>query len=278
MKAFYKAIILFLLVLLALPAWAKYPQRIISAMPSLTEMLFALDLGNRVVGVTNNCNYPPEAKKKEKIGGFFLNLEKVVSLKPDLIIMLEDAQKRDIEKFKNYGLPVYTINPRKVDEVMDSLIKLGEVTGKKRKAKILVADMKRRIAAIKQKDIEMMTVLRRPRVLVVVGSNPLIVVGGGTFIDDIIKYAGGLNIAREAKAAYPQFSFEKLMQENPDYIIVPEGVIKSAEIQEDSRWQRLAAVKNNRILFIDADILSRPGPRVVEAIEEIAKFIHGKKT
>jgi len=247
-------------------------------MPSLTEMLFALDLGNRVVGVTNNCNYPPEAKKKEKIGGFFLNLEKVVSLKPDLIIMLEDAQKRDIEKFKNYGLPVYTINPRKVDEVMDSLIKLGEVTGKKRKAKILVADMKRRIAAIKQKDIEMMTVLRRPRVLVVVGSNPLIVVGGGTFIDDIIKYAGGLNIAREAKAAYPQFSFEKLMQENPDYIIVPEGVIKSAEIQEDSRWQRLAAVKNNRILFIDADILSRPGPRVVEAIEEIAKFIHGKKT
>jgi len=277
-KAFYKAIILFLLVLLALPAWAKYPQRIISAMPSLTEMLFALDLGNRVVGVTNNCNYPPEAKKKEKIGGFFLNLEKVVSLKPDLIIMLEDAQKRDIEKFKNYGLPVYTINPRKVDEVMDSLIKLGEVTGKKRKAKILVADMKRRIAAIKQKDIEMMTVLRRPRVLVVVGSNPLIVVGGGTFIDDIIKYAGGLNIAREAKAAYPQFSFEKLMQENPDYIIVPEGVIKSAEIQEDSRWQRLAAVKNNRILFIDADILSRPGPRVVEAIEEIAKFIHGKKT
>ena len=278
MKAFYKAIILFLLVLLALPAWAKYPQRIISTMPSLTEMLFALDLGNRVVGVTNNCNYPPEAKKKEKIGGFFLNLEKVVSLKPDLIIMLEDAQKRDIEKFKNYGLPVYTINPRKVDEVMDSLIKLGEVTGKKRKAKILVADMKRRIAAIKQKDIEMMTVLRRPRVLVVVGSNPLIVVGGGTFIDDIIKYAGGLNIAREAKAAYPQFSFEKLMQENPDYIIVPEGVIKSAEIQEDSRWQRLAAVKNNRILFIDADILSRPGPRVVEAIEEIAKFIHGKKT
>ena len=231
-----------------------------------------------MVGVTSNCNYPPEAKKKEKIGGFFLNLEKAVSLKPDLIIMLEDAQKRDIEKFKHYGLPVYTINPRKVDEVMNSLIKLGELTGKKRSAERLVADMKEKIAAARPKGIGLIFTLKRPKVLAVVGNNPLIVVGGGTFIDDIIEYAGGMNIAKEAKAAYPQFSFEKLMQENPDYIIVPEGVIKSDEIKEDSRWQRLAAVKNNRILFIDADILSRPGPRVVEAIEEIAKFLHDKKT
>jgi len=277
-KASYKAIILLLLVLLALPAWAKYPQRIISGMPSITEMLFALDLGDRVVGVTSNCNYPPEAKKKEKVGGFFLNLEKTVSLKPDLIVMLEDAQKRDIEKFKNYGLPVCTINPHNLNDVLESMIKLGEVAGKKKKAEILVSEMKKRISAVKPKSFGLNIILKRPRVLAVVGYNPLIVVGGGTFIDDIIEHAGGMNIAREAKAAYPQFSFEKLMQENPDFIIAPEGVISSAEIQKDGRWRRLAAVKNNRILFIDADILSRPGPRVVDAIEEIAKFINDKKT
>jgi iron complex transport system substrate-binding protein len=95
-----------------------FPQRIVSGLPSVTEMLYALDLGDRVVGVTTNCNYPPAAKKKEKIGGFFLNLEKVVALKPDLVIMVEDAQRRDIDRFRNYGLPVFTIEPRSVGGVM----------------------------------------------------------------------------------------------------------------------------------------------------------------
>lgn len=253
--------------MLVLSVRAALPQRIISSMPSITEMLFALDLGDRVVGVTTNCNYPPEALKKEKVGGFFLNLEKVVSLKPDLIIMLEDAQKREIKRFKDYGLPVYTINPHTVAEVMNSLLELGKVTGKEKKAKVLVAGMRRRLRIV---------VLKRPRVLAVVGYNPLIVGGGGTFIDDVINYAGAENITGKAKAAYPQYSFEKLLEENPEYIIIPEGVVKREEIERDNRWQSLKAVKNNKILFINADILSRPGPRVVEAVEEIAKFIRIK--
>ncbi len=247
-------------------------------MPSVTEMLFALDLGDRVVGVTTNCNYPPAAKSKEKIGGFFINLERVVSLKPDLVIMVEGAQKRDIERFKKYGLPIHTINPRNVVDVMDELVKLGNKMGQERVAAALVSKMKARLAAVQPGGFSLELILRkRPKVLTIVGNNPLIVVGGGAFIDDIMKQAGVENIAGGSKAAYPQFSFETLLKENPEYLIIPSGTIAKSEIGREPRWQKLAAVRENKILFIDADILSRPGPRVVEAVEAIAHFIYGKK-
>lgn len=262
-----------LIILLAAGAYADRPQRIISGMPSITEMLFALGLEDRIVGVTTNCNYPPEALKKEKVGGFFLNLEKVFFLKPDLVVMLESAQKQEVEKFKEFGLPVYTVNPNTVIEVLGTLVELGEVTGTKERAEEVVGEMKKRILSIEMKIRD----LPQKKVLVIVGYKPLIVVGGGNFIDDVLRYAGAENIAAETRAAYPHYNFEKLLEEDPEYIIIPEGLVKKKEIEEDSRWQSLDAVKEDRILFINADILSRPGPRMVGAIEEIAGFIHEKK-
>jgi iron complex transport system substrate-binding protein len=251
-------------------AHAKLPQRIISGMPSITEMLFALELDDRIVGVTSNCNYPPQALEKEKVGGFFLNLEKIVSLEPDLIVMLESAQKRDIRKFKDFGLPVHSVDPMTVIEVMGTMVELGEMTGAGETAEAVVEEMKRRILTI-----EARIQGRSPKkVLVMVGYKPLIVVGGGNFIDDVIRYAGAENVAARTRAAYPQYSFEKLLEENPDYIIIPEGMVGKDEIEADRRWQSLDAIKQGRVLFIDADILSRPGPRIVEAIEKIAAFIH----
>jgi iron complex transport system substrate-binding protein len=246
-------------------AYVEYPKRIVSTMPSITEMLFALGLEDQIVGVTTNCNYPLEALEKEKVGGFFLNLEKVVSLKPDLIVMLEDAQKGDLQN---------TVDPQTVIEVMGTLVELGEVTGTKEKAEEVVEGMKKRILSVEAKVSE----LPLKKVLIIVGYKPLIVVGGENFIDDVIRYAGAGNIAADTKAAYPQYSFEKLLDDDPDHIIIPEGVVEKKEIEGDSRWQSLEAVKNDRLLFIDADILSRPGPRVVEAIEEIAEFIHEEET
>lgn len=260
--------------LLIVSVQALPPQRIVSGMPSVTEMLFALGLGDEVVGVTTNCNYPPEALKKEKVGGFFLNLEKVVSLRPDLVVMLEDAQKRDIEKFRAYGLNVYAINPRTVEEVMDSLLELGKVTGKEEKAREVVARMRERINKVRGKHCFLWFVLRRPKVMVIVGSNPLVVVGGATFIGDIIKYAGAENVTEKVRGAYPHYSFERLLKDDPEYIIIPRGVIRVEEMRFDSRWRSLKAVK----IFIDPDIISRPGPRVVEAVEEIDRLINGKKT
>ena len=254
-------------------ALQSFPQRIISGMPSITEVLFALDLEERIVGVTTNCNYPPEAQKKEKIGGFFVNLEKVVSLKPDLIVMLEDAQKRDIKKFKDFGLPVYTVNPQTVIDVMGTLVELGEATGTMEKAEEIVERMKNRILSVEAKIADESS----KEVLVIVGFKPLVVVGGDNFIDDLLRYAGAENIAAQSKAAYPQYSFEKLLIQDPDYIIITKGIVKKKEIETDGRWQALDAVKNGRILFMDADVLSRPGPRVVDAIEQITEFVHEEK-
>ncbi len=266
-------------------AYASVPQRIVSGMPSITEMLYALDLEERVVGVTTNCNYPLKAKKKQQVGGFFLNLEKVVSLKPDLVIMIEDAQKKDAKKFKDFGLNVYTINPGSVDGVMDSILEIGVVTGKKMEAEKIVMGMKNGIASVESRvsayrpSIADVLKLWEPKdkqrkALVIVGFNPLVVAGGGTFVDDIIRKAGVENVAGKAKAAYPHYSFEKLVSENPQYIIIPKGVVKKRTIERDKRWRSLEAVRNSRILFIDPDILSRPGPRVVDAIEKIAEFVY----
>lgn len=266
--------VIILILLFATAACAEYPQRIISGMPSITEMLYALSLEARVVGVTSNCNYPPEVKGKEKVGGFFMNLEKVVSLKPDLIIMLEDAQKRDVKKYQDFGLPVYPISPRTVLEVMGTLVELGEVTGAKEEAAAAVSEIKKRLLTVEARVKDMPL----EKVLVIVGYKPLIVVGGDNFIDDILRYAGAANIAGKAKAAYPQYSFELLLKQDPDHIIITQGIVGKKEIVGNRRWRSLSAVKNGRILFIDADVLSRPGPRVVEAVEQIAEFIHETET
>lgn len=249
-------------------ASVQYPQRIVSGIPSVTEMLFAIGAGDKVVGVTTNCNYPPAATKITKVGGYSLNLEKLSALKPDLIILLEEAQRPEIDKLKRFGLPVLAINARTVDEVFSSLIKLGEVTGNKGRAERLVGRMKERINAVKPRGLR--AILEQPRVLVIVGTNPLIVAGGGTFIDDVVKYAGGKNIARNVKGAYPQFSMEMLAKENPDHIILPEGAINRVEIMNELRGRGI----NSKLVYVNADILTRPGPRVVEAIEKIAGAIN----
>jgi iron complex transport system substrate-binding protein len=260
---------------------ADVPRRIVSGMPSITEMLFALGLDEQIVGVTTNCNYPPQAKQKEKIGGFFLNLEKVVNLKPDMVVMLESAQKKDIKRFREYGLPVYTIDPKTVGEVMQGLIELGKITGKEEFANIIVRSMRQRLHAVKKRvdkrtgiaDILNFWKPKRKKALVIVGLNPLVIAGNGTFINDMLSFIGIENIAGSG-VAYPQFSFEKLVEENPQYIIIPEGMVTKQEIESDKRWRTLEAVRRKRVLFLDADILSRPGPRMVETMEKIAEFVY----
>lgn len=265
-----RAFLIFLLFLcLLMPSYA-FPKRIISCMPSITETLFALGLTREVVGVTENCNYPPEAKLKEKVGRFTINLEKVVSLKPDMVILLEDAQRKDIKKLSDFGLPVETVNPHSVKDVRDMINILGLKTGRVISAYKLTSDMQARIYMVKirYKDKE------RVPVFVIVGYKPLISVGNETFINDIIKIAGGTNIAKEAKSPYPQYNFEQLISIDPEAIVILKGVISEEDFFEDKRWEELRAVINGKILFIDPDIISRPGPRVVEAIEEIAEFLH----
>ncbi|MDI6731895.1 MAG: ABC transporter substrate-binding protein [Candidatus Margulisbacteria bacterium] len=281
-----KQILIFVLwVLILSPVFAVVPHRLISGTPAITEMLFALDLNEQIAGVTTNCNYPPAALRKPKVGGFFLNLEKVISLKPDLVIMDKDAQDKDIKKFRHYKLNVYVVNPKTIKGVMKTILELGKATGKEESSKIIVGSMEKRIEKVQERvknfrpNLMQVLTLWNPGVvkrkaLVIVGMDPLVVAGGGNFINDILNYAGVENVAGQAWTAYPQYSFEKLVSENPQYIIIPSNLISRRQIESDKRWQSLEAVRTGRILFINADILSRPGPRVVGAIEQIADFIY----
>lgn len=271
-----------LLFLLITPTFAAYPRRIVSCMPSITETLFALNLDDEIVGVTTNCNYPPAAKRKEKIGGFFLNLEKIVSLKPDLVILMAEEQKKESEKFKRMGLNVLAIEPKNVDDVLDSIDEIGETTGRRRAADQLVGKLRARLDQIENRNkrfrpsfTEVVKLWNweseKRKALVIIGVNPIIAAGRGTFIDDIITRAGVENVVEGTLSPYPQYSFEKLVSEDPPYIIIPAGLVNKQELK---KWETLEAAREKRVLFIDPAILSRPGPRVVEAIDLISNFIY----
>ncbi|MBI5699686.1 cobalamin-binding protein [Candidatus Saganbacteria bacterium] len=262
-----KLSIIVFIVLLATSVWAE-PQRIISTIPCITETLFALGLEDKIVGVTENCNYPAGAKQKEKVGREIVNTEKVIALKPDLVLMLEDAQRPDIEKLKKFKLPVVTVNPHNVDEVLDTIKRIGEITGTKERAEEIVFDIQARLNEVKRKA----SGHSRPKVFLVVGYRPLITTGPGTFVGNILKLSGGDNIVLNSRSPYPEWSFETLIEADPEVIVIMDGVVEQREVLSDKRWAGLSAVRNNRIVFIDPDIISRPGPRVIKAIELLAEL------
>lgn len=261
-----KSLIALFLLFLSIQTLAQ-PQRIISTMPNITEILFAMGLEERVVGVTTNCNYPPEARLKPKIGRETVNLEKIVSLKPDLILMLEDAQKKDVERLRELDLPVFTINPHSVDQIIDSINEIGRVTGMTDEAIEVSSKIEEDASYYRQQ-----TLVKRS-VFVVVGTKPLITIGPNNFVNDAVFIAGGINIAADAKAAYPQYNPEQLIQDDPQILIVPNDLTTLAKLKKDRVFKRLSAVRKNKVLFMDPDILFRPGPRIGEAITQMSEFI-----
>lgn len=267
----FLAVLFFLLISFSLSA-ATLPRRIVSGTPAVTEILFALGLEERVVGVTTNCNYPPAVRHKERIGGFSLNLERIAALKPDLVVLQEELQGREISRLKKFGLPVQTVKAGTIADLLVSIVDLGKVTGQERQANLLVSRLN---AQLKGQPVSFNQIVeRRPKVLVLVGYQPLVVGGGGSFIDEIIRYAGAENIAGRSRTAYPHYSFEELLRIDPEYLVIPRGLVPLSELQSDGRWKKLAAVRYDKVLFIDPDVISRPGPRVGEAVERISRFVY----
>ena len=252
---------------------SKAPSRIISLAPNITETLFALGLGDRVIGVTTYCDFPAEAKTKEKIGDTIKpNLERIIALKPDLVLLSTSSQLEKItHQLDQLAIPVYITNPRTVTEVISSIRKLGEVTGTSHRAEELAVSMQQRIKAIEQSE-------QRPRVLYVLQLSPLITAGKNTFINDLINLAGGISISGEETTDYPQFSRETVIARAPEVIILPES--HGSEIVDleavKKTFVTTPAVKNNRIVTINPDLIDRPGPRIVEGLAELEKKIHGK--
>ncbi len=256
------------------------PQRIVSLAPSHTETIYALGLADRLVAVTDYCNYPPEAEKKPSIGGFSTpNIEEVVAMDPDLVLATSIHETEIIPQLEDKGLTVVAVNPTTIEEVIASITLIGKVTGAEGAAASLVKDMEKRIKAVTDKT-GMLAPDERPKTYYVVwfGDEGLMVAGSDTLQNELIAIAGGKNIGIEV-SNYANIDIETVIVLNPDIIIVGTSHGSGGEqtfeyIQTETRLKDTDARQNGRIYSINSDLASRPAPRIVEALEKFARFIH----
>jgi iron complex transport system substrate-binding protein len=255
----------------------KKPQRIVSLAPSNTEMLFALGLAERIVGVTEYCNYPPEALQKPKAGSFAEpNIEQVVALQPDLVVAVR-LQEEELVRLEDLGIPVLVLNPTCIKEVYRSIELLGLAAGEEENARLLLAGIKAKIDAVGEK-LSQIPESERVRVYYEVYADPLMSIGSTSVIHELIEAAGGKNIFADVGASYPKISAEAVISRDPQVIVFPnfhgteEG--PANEIKKRPGWGAITAVTEGCIFGIDPDKVSRPGPRIAEAIEEMAVIFY----
>lgn len=253
------------------------PQRIISLAPSVTEMLFALGLNDQIVGVTSYCDFPEEAKTKEKVGDTLNpNLERLIALKPDLVVITTASQLERLSKqLSDQNIPVYVVDPKTVRDVAVAIEALGTATGKTEEGRKLQAEILDRINVVESR----VAGLPKPKVLYVLQAAPLITVGRNTFITDLIRLAGGESITGDLETNYPQLSRETAIARAPEVIIAPSShgteLVKEEDLRKD--FAVTPALKTNRIVRINPDWADRPGPRIVDGLEQLAAGLHPKK-
>jgi iron complex transport system substrate-binding protein len=252
-----------------------HPYRIIALAPSITEILYKLEMENRLVGVTQFSNYPPPAKALPKVGSYIrLDVEKIASLEPDLCIAVKDGNPiTAIRKLESIGIPVYAVDPRNLEAVMDTLVEIGQLLGVVDRAKSVKTAMNHRIQQI-QNHLSAMN--HRPGVFFQIGITPIVSVGTPTFIHELIKMAGGNNLA-QGPTPYPRFSKEQVIGLWPDVMIITSMARATVFEQVKTQWEQwpdIPAVKNKRIHLVDSDIFDRASPRLVEGLETLARLIH----
>ncbi len=250
------------------------PRRVISLAPGLTEMIYALQAEDKLVGATLYSNFPEAAKKIPRIGSYVqLDLERIVARQPDLCIAIKDGNpRRTADAIKNLGIPVFALDPRNIDQIMDAFLLLGDILGVSTRAEELVADMKHRIGLVKQ---EVASSKAKPRVFFQIADTPIISSGKDSYIDSLITMAGGTNIAGSS-TGYPHYSWENIMLLQPDVVIISSMTGgKSPEVLKAAwqRWPEIPAVKNNRIYVVDADLFNRPTDRLITGLEILAQLL-----
>ena len=250
---------------------AQTPHRIISLAPSITEDLFALGLGGKVVGDTTYDNYPPAAVNITKVGGFSSpSIEKIVSLNPDVVFASSLENNTLLSTLSGYGIPTVVINPTSLTGILNDLSLIGKVTGSTGNSSALVANLTQKMTA------NSISVASHPRVLYLVWYDPIMSAGADTFEGDIIAHAGGINVAQLANVSgYGTMSKESIVALNPSVIIANSAMNSTAvqQVKSDPALATVDAVKNGKIYILDSDIISRPGPRAFDALEQIAGII-----
>jgi len=269
--------ILIIISLFLLGAAPNDGRRYISLAPSTTEILFALGLDEEIVGVSSFCNYPEKAKTKEQVGTFSQpNIEKIVFLKPDYIFCTGLEQNTTIQKLNQLKLNTYVADPTNTEELLNTIREIGKLTGRQKQAGELTAKMNCDIDAASSLSGKV-AMKKRPKVFLEFWNNPLMTAGKGSFIDELITLAGGVNIAGDLNRSYGYFSPEEVIRRNPDCIIVA-YMVNDEPAKELSRrpgWDKVSAVKNKRVYAdINPDIMLRPGPRFAQGVKELHQRLY----
>jgi iron complex transport system substrate-binding protein len=254
--------------------------RVVSLAPNLTENIFAVGAGDRLVGVTTFCNYPEEAKAIAKIGDTMTpNMESIVALKPEVVFVSTASQIEAFMKtLEANGIAVYVTNPTSLDDLFKSLQQMGEIFGTSNQADALVIGLSGRESfvwhTIFQDRQRSNAKVEVPRVFVQISKEPLFTIGKQSFMTAIIARAGGESVTANVESAYPKLSKEAASALNPEAIVLSES---DDNKEANEVFKNSPAVKNGRVYKINADLLSRPGPRLVDALEQIAKYLHPEK-
>jgi iron complex transport system substrate-binding protein len=255
-------------------ALAAPPKRIVSLVPSVTEILYALNAESLLVGVTDFCDFPPEARRQPKVGGMVApSLEAIVALRPDLVIATNEGTREDtFTQLSRVGVPVYLVAAHHVADATSLIRRLGELTGREGAAGSLVARLEQRIEAVKKAVLTR----GRPRVLYVLWPEPLIVPGRDAIVTELIGLAGGRSLTADDADAWPRYSLEAAVAKSPEVILLANHGAGTGAVSME-KWQRLAslpAVKAGRLISVNGDLMHRYGPRLVDGLEQLARAIH----
>jgi iron complex transport system substrate-binding protein len=251
------------------------PRRVVALAPSVTEIVYALGQEARLVGVTRYSNYPPAAEALPQVGSYIqLDVERIVALRPDLCIAVKDGNPiAAVEQLESLGLAVYAINPQDLETVMQSVQALGALLHAETRAESVVNDMRGRIRRVRERVAQ---ASRRPTLFFQIGVSPIVSVGSPTFIHTLIELAGGVNVAAGA-SPYPRFSREQVIALAPEVIVIS-AMERAAQFEqvkaEWMQWPAIPAVRNGAVFIAPNDLFDRPSPRLVEALEVLATFLH----
>lgn len=255
------------------------PQRVVALAPSVTEIIFSLGQAHRLKGVTQFSNYPPAAKKIPLVGSYVhLEVERIVALRPDLCIGIKSGNPLAVvKKLERLGIPVFAVNPEDLGTVAEAVSLIGGVLGAREQARALVRDMRKRIEHVRA---QVKKSRRRPGVFFQIGIAPIVCPGTRSFIHELIETAGGENLTR-GPVPYPRFSREQVLALAPEVMIITSMARTDPGSFEKIKnhwrtWKDIPAVRTGRIHVVDSDIFDRPGPRMIEGLEILARLLHPK--
>ena len=247
----------------------SYPTRIVSLGAAATEILFAVGAGDQIVARTDFCNYPAEASAIPSLGGFdgkTFSLESIIAYKPDFVVLFAGMHDHLIEPLQRYEIQYFVSDATSIDKVLSEIKEIGKITGHESEAAALVSDI--------ETSINNLAFISPKTVYWEVWNAPYMTIGSTSFINELISKAGGKNIFADVEQAYPSVNEESIIARNPDVIFIPsDSPVTVEDVKKRSGWQDISAVKTDSIYKIDADITSRSGPRIKDAILLINEFL-----